>query len=176
MPPEDSDSVWFSRKMGCNSTTSVKAVAIYMTTSLIGCLGTQPWSVTWNNEIPPWDMLHMHFSNQYQGCHNPVTGKNPGFPLQKPPWRYFINSSWTPKSYCHGQDIANPGFGDGAEFMVSVERPPILGILGRRPQWCLVVRSRSFAHWSWRIVSNWDTNFLIKLISSMVQYSSHISV
>ena len=44
---------------------------------------------------------------------------------------------------------ANPGFGDGAEFKASKERQPILGILGRRPQWYLVakplVRSGGFA-------------------------------
>ena len=50
MPSEDSDSVRLSQKMGCNSTTSVKAIAV--TTLLIGCLGTQPWSVTGNNDIP----------------------------------------------------------------------------------------------------------------------------
>ena len=36
---------------------------------------------------------------------------------------------------------ANPGFGDGmTEFMVIGERQPILGILGRRPQWYLVAK------------------------------------
>ena len=175
MPPEDSDSVRFSRKMGCTSTTSVKAIA--MTTLLIGCLGTQPWSVMGNNDIPfNWDM---HISNQYQGCHEPVTGKIPGFSLQKPLWCYFINYSCTPKSYCHGQERIQD-LVMGAEFMVNAVRQSILEILGRHPQWYLVAKplvgSGGKAPCSWRIISNWDPNFIIKLISCMVKYSNHISV
>ena len=172
MPSEDSDSVRFGRKMGCNSTTSVKAIA--MTTFLIGCLGTQPWSVTGKNDIPSWDM---HISNQYQGFHIPVTGENPGLPLQKPPWCFFINYSWTPNSYCHGQERIQ-GLVMGGGFYGECGAPANLGDLGESPQWYLVakplVRWRGKAPWSWRIISKWYTNFLIKLISSMVKYSNHV--
>ena len=107
MPPEDSDSVRFSRKMDY-STTSVKAIA--MTTLLIGCLGTQPWSVTGNNDIHPWDMLHMHFSNQYQGCHKPVTGKIQASPSKTT--LVVLHKLFMDTKKLLPWAGANPGFGD----------------------------------------------------------------
>ena len=155
MPPEDSVSVRFIRKMGCNSTTSVKAIA--MPTLLIWCLGTQPWSVTGNNDIPLGICM---IQTNTRDVTNQWRGK-----FQASPYKNHPESLVLFLKLFHGhQKVTATGRSEsriwwcgGSKFMVSEERQPKWGSWGRRPQWYPVAKplvgSRGKAPWSWRIIS-----------------------
>ena len=126
MPPEDSDSVRFSRKMGCNSTASAKAMA--MTNLLIGCLWTQPWSVTGNNDIPLGICIFQtstrDFTHQWRGKIQASPTKTTLMLLHK---LFMDTEKLLPRAE------ANPWFGDVGEIYGECGAPAYVGDLGASP-------------------------------------------